>query len=105
MGVLRREKRLLSVSLHSVKGHSFSFLPTALVLTTLVTMRRLAHLLLLLELIVLSGTNCSKLETLHTVLLLLTCFAAFSAQLDEIIFRVAKTICALRTNSGCIFEF
>ena len=80
MGVLRREKRLLSVSLHSVKGHSFSFLPTALVLTTLVTMRRLAHLLLLLELIVLSGTNCSKLETLHTVLLLLTCFAAFLAQ-------------------------
>ena len=79
MGVLRREKRLLSVSLHSVKGHSFSFLPTALALTS-VTMRRLAHLLLLLELIVLSGTNCSKLETLHTVLLLLTCFAAFSAQ-------------------------
>ena len=80
MGVLRREKRLLSVSLHSVKGHTCSFLPTALVLTTLVTMRRLAHVLLLLELIVLSGTNCSKLETLHTVSLLLTCFAAFSAQ-------------------------
>ena len=99
MGVLRREKRLLSVSLHAVKGHSCSFLPTALVLTTSVTMRRLAHVLLLLELIVLSGTNCSKLETLHTVLLLLTYFAAFSAQLDEIIF------CALRTNSGCIFEF
>jgi hypothetical protein len=39
--------------------------------------------LLLLELIVLSGTNCSKLETLHTVLLLLTCFAFFSAQLDQ----------------------
>ena len=33
-------------------------------------------MLLLLELIVLSGTNCSKLETLHTVLLLLTYFAA-----------------------------
>ena len=83
MGVLRREKRV-SVSLHAVKGHSCSFLPTALVLTS-VTMRRLAHVLLLLELIVLSGTNCSKLETLHTVLLLLTYFAAslFLAQLDE----------------------
>ena len=52
-------------------------------------------MLLLLELIVLSGTNCSKLETLHTVLLLLTCFAAFSAQLDENIFRVAKVICGI----------
>ena len=81
MGVLRREKRV-SVSLHAVKGHSCSFLPTALAFTTSVTMRRLAHVLLLLELIVLSGTNCSKLETLHTVLLLLTCFAAFSTQLD-----------------------
>ena len=49
-------------------------------------------MLLLLELIVLSGTNCSKLETLHTVLLLLTYFAAFSTQLGESISSVVQLI-------------
>ena len=61
-------------------------------------------MLLLLELIVLSGTNCSKLETLHTVLLLLTCFAAaFLREMLSIIISFVSNLIVNVLYSTCFY--
>ena len=90
MGVLRREKRLLSVSLHSVKGHSFSFLPTALACTYFSDNEEVSSFAFT------SWTNSVKWDKLFKIGDL-----TYGVTIANVFCSFFGTIC-LHTYSGCI---
>ena len=94
MGVLRREKRLLSVSLHSVKGHSFSFLPTALACSTYFSDNEEVS-----SFAFTSWTNSVKWDKLFKIGDL-----TYGVTIANVFCSFFGTIC-LHTYSGCILNF